>query len=281
MTCLDMRARVIAVGALAALTTVAVAGCSSSSSPSSASKSSAASKSPSASASASKSAGVSGTVTVFAAASLEEAFGTIAKQFRTAHPGVTVKVNLGASSALAQQINSGAPADVFASASPTNMKQVVSAGGASSSTNFVKNVMEVAVPPGNPTHITSVTDLAKSGVKVALCQPQVPCGVVAASVFKNAKITVKPATLEQDVKSTLTKVELNEADAGLVYVTDVRAAGSKAKGVVIPADINASTEYPIATLSKAPNSAGAKAFVAYVLSPAGQRVLSADGFEKP
>jgi molybdate transport system substrate-binding protein len=212
---------------------------------------------------------------------LEEAFGTIAKNFQAANPGVTVKVNLGASSSLAQQVNSGAPADVFASASPTNMKQVVSAGGASSSTNFVKNVMEVAVPPSNPGHITSVTDLAKSGVKVAVCQPQVPCGVVAATVFKNAKITVKPATLEQDVKSTLTKVELNEADAGMVYVTDVRAAGSKAKGVVIPADINASTEYPIAALSKAPNSAGAKAFVAYVLSPAGQQVLSADGFEKP
>jgi molybdate transport system substrate-binding protein len=129
--------------------------------------------------------------------------------------------------------------------------------------------------------VTSVTDLAKSSAKVALCQPQVPCGAVAAQVFKNAKITVKPVTLEPDVKSTLSKVELNEVDAGMVYVTDVRAAGSRVKGVVIPNDINASTEYPIAALTKAPNTAGAQAFVKLVLSPHGQSVLTADGFEKP
>lgn len=268
-----MRSRLPVVIALTAMSLAVAAGCGSSGT----ATGTKASSSPKASASPT----VSGTVTVFAAASLQEAFTTIAKQFEAAHHGVSVKVNLGASSALAQQINSGAPADVFASASPTNMKQVVSAGGATSSTTFVKNVMEVAVPPSNPGHISSVTDLARSGVKVALCQPQVPCGVVAAKVFANAKITVKPATLEQDVKSTLTKVELNEVDAGMVYVTDVRSAGSKTKGVVIPADLNASTKYPIAALKNAPNAAGAKAFVAYVLSPAGQRVLSADGFEKP
>jgi molybdate transport system substrate-binding protein len=170
---------------------------------------------------------------------------------------------------------------VFASASPKNMQQVVAAGGASTATKFVKNVMEVAVPPSNPGHVTSVTDLAKSSVKVALCEPQVPCGAVAAEVFKNANVTVKPVTLEPDVKSTLSKVELNEVDAGVVYVTDVRAAGSKVKGVVIPDNLNASTEYPIAALTKAPNAAGAQAFVDLVLSPAGQSVLAADGFQKP
>ena len=118
-------------------------------------------------------------------------------------------------------------------------------------------------------------------MKVALCQPQVPCGATAAKVFTNAKITVKPVTLEPDVKSTLSKVELNEVDAGVVYVTDVRAAGSKVKGIVIPDNLNASTEYPIAALTKAPNAAGAQAFVDLVRSPAGQAVLSADGFEKP
>lgn len=224
---------------------------------------------------------VSGTVTVFAAASLTAAFTTLAHQFEAAHPGSSVRLNFDASSTLAQQINQGAPADVFASASPKNMDQVVSAGGASRSQKFVKNVMEIAVPPSNPAHVTGVAELARNGVKVALCQPQVPCGAVAATVFKNAKITVKPVTLEQNVTATLTKVELNEVDAGVVYVTDVRTAGSKVRGIPIPADINAATEYPIAALSKAPNTAGAKAFVAYVLSPAGQRVLSADGFEKP
>jgi molybdate transport system substrate-binding protein len=226
-------------------------------------------------------AAVSGTVTVLAAASLKEAFTTLATQFQNAHPGTHVKLSFGASSDLAEQINQGAPADVFASASPKNMQQVVSAGGASSSTDFAKNVMEVAVPPSNPAHVTSVTDLANSGVKVALCEPQVPCGAVAAEVFKNANITVKPVTLEPDVKSTLSKVELNEVDAGVVYVTDVRAAGTKVKGVVIPDNLNASTEYPIAALTKAPNTSGAQAFVSLVLSPAGQSVLTADGFQKP
>ncbi|MEP6464322.1 MAG: molybdate ABC transporter substrate-binding protein [Frankiaceae bacterium] len=232
------------------------------------------------SASASASA-VSGTVTVLAAASLKEAFTTLAAQFRAARPGTTVKLSFGASSALAQQIVSGAPVDVFASASPKNLQQVVTAGGASTSSTFAKNVMEIAVPPANPGKVTGVADLSKRGVEVALCQPQVPCGATAATVFTNAKVTVKPVTLEADVKSTLTKVQTGEVDAGVVYVTDVRAAGARVKGIPIPTGVNASTEYPIAALSKAPNAAGAQAFVDYVLSPAGQQVLTADGFQKP
>ncbi len=224
---------------------------------------------------------ISGTVTVLAAASLTEAFDTLSKQFEDANPGVTVKVSYGASSALALQITQGAPVDVFASASTRNMTQVTDAKLADASTNFVRNVMEIAVPPSDPAGITGVADLARSGVKVAICQTQVPCGATAEKVFSNAKITVKPVTLEADVKSTLAKVESNEVDAGVVYVTDVRSAGSKVKGVTIPADVNASTAYPIAALTKAPNPAAAKAFVAYVLSSAGQRVLSADGFEQP
>jgi len=129
--------------------------------------------------------------------------------------------------------------------------------------------------------VTSVNDLAKSSVKVALCQPQVPCGVVAAEVFKNVGITVKPVTLQPDVKSVLTQVELGNVDAGVVYVTDVKAAGSKVKGMTIPAGQNASTLYPIATISSSKEMSIAQAFVAYVLSPAGQQVLAAAGFEKP
>ena len=224
---------------------------------------------------------VSGTVTVLAAASLQDSFTTLGKQFEAAHPGTQVKLSFGASSALAQQINQGAPADVFASAAPTNMKQVTDAGGVSTPKNFVQNVMEIAIPPSNPAKVGGLADLARPGVKVALCQPQVPCGAVAAQVFKNAQVTVSPVTLEQDVKSTLSQVQLNEADAGVVYTTDVKAAGAKVSGIPIPADVNASTEYPIAALSKAPNSAGAQVFVDYVLSPAGQTVLTAAGFEKP
>ena len=269
-----MRRLALTVVALAA---AAVAGCSSSSSPSTPSGST---SSPAAAAG-SSSAGQTGTFTVFAAASLKETFTELGKQFEAAHPGDTVKFSFGASSALATQINSGAPADVFASASPKNMNQVVTAGNASNPQDFAKNVMEVAVPPSNPAKVTSVNDLAKSSVKTALCQPQVPCGVVAAEVFKNAKITVKPVTLQPDVKSVLTQVELGNVDAGVVYVTDVQAAGAKVKGVTIPADVNASTLYPIAALTHSKESSIAQAFVAYVLSPAGEQVLKAAGFEQP
>lgn len=222
-----------------------------------------------------------GTIQVFAAASLQEAFTTLANQFDQAHPGTHVKLNFGASSALALQINQGAPADVFASAATVNMDQVVKTGAASAPTTFARNVMEIAVPPNNPAHIATVADLARPDVKVALCQPQVPCGAAAQKVFDNAGVKVTPVTLEADVKSTLTKVELGEVDAGVVYVTDVRAAGAKVAGVTIPADINASTSYPIATMTKAPNATGAAAFRDYVLSPAGRQVLVADGFEQP
>jgi molybdate transport system substrate-binding protein len=261
----------------AVLAAVTVAGCSSSSSPSSAPSAS----SPASSPAATSSAAATGTITVFAASSLKETFTTLGKQFEAAHPGDTVKFSFGASSTLATQITDGAPADVFASAAPKNMDTVVSAGDASNPQDFAKNTAEVAVPPSNPANVTSVNDLAKSSVKVALCQPKVPCGVVAAGVFKNAGITVKPVTLQPDVKSVLTQVELGNVDAGVVYVTDVMAAGSKVKGVTIPADLNASTLYPIASVSNSKSLSIAQAFVAYVLSPAGQAVLSAAGFEKP
>jgi molybdate transport system substrate-binding protein len=237
------------------------------------------STSPSSSAPASPS--VTGEINVFAAASLQEAFTMIGKQFEAANSGAKVIFNFGPSSGLATQINQGAPADVFASASQKNMDQVVDAGGASNPMTFVENQMEIATPPGNPADVTSLNDLAKSSVKVALCQPQVPCGTVAAQVFKNAGVTVMPVTLEADVKAVLTKVTLGEVDAGVVYVTDVKAAGDKVKGVEIPADVNASTPYPIAPLIKSGDSATAQAFVDYVLSDAGQQVLTAAGFAQP
>jgi molybdate transport system substrate-binding protein len=248
-----------------ALAAVAAAGCSSSGSGSSGSSASPA----------------GGTITVFAAASLMGTFTQLGKQFETAHPGDTVKFSFGPSSGLATQITSGAPADVFASAAPANMDTVVSAGDASNPQNFAQNTMEVATPPNNPAKVTSVNDLAKKSVKVALCQPQVPCGVVAAEVFKNAGITVKPVTLQPDVKSVLSQVELGSVDAGMVYVTDVLAAGSKVNGVKISASDNASTEYPIATINSSKHKSEAQAFMNYVLSPAGQQVLTAAGFEKP
>ncbi|MFC6006547.1 molybdate ABC transporter substrate-binding protein [Angustibacter luteus] len=227
------------------------------------------------------SAAITGTITVFAAASLTESFTALGKSFEAAHPGTKVTFSFGPSSGLAEQITQGAPADVFASASKKNMTQVSDAGDAANPQDFAKNVMEIAVPPSNPAKVTGVDDLARSGVKVALCQAAVPCGTVAAQVFTNAGITVKPVTEEADVKAVLAKVTLGEVDAGMVYVTDVKSAGDKVAGVEIPADVNASTSYPIAALKGSKNAATAQAFVDYVLSPTGTAALTAAGFQAP
>jgi molybdate transport system substrate-binding protein len=223
-------------------------------------------------------AGVSGTVTVFAAASLTDTFTQLGKDFEAAHPGVKVVFNFAGSSALAQQINQGAPADVFASAAPKNMDQVTDKGAA---TTFVKNRLEIAVPKGNPGKITGLADFGNAGKKIALCAEQVPCGAAAKKVFEAARITPKPDSLEQDVKAALTKVSLGEVDAALVYKTDVQAAAGKVDGIEFPEADKAINEYPIATLTKAPNATGAKAFVDYVLSGKGRTVLTKAGFDAP
>ena len=222
-----------------------------------------------------------GTVVVFAAASLTETFRTLARQFEADHPGVKVTLNAGASSALALQISQGAPADVFASAAPANMDQLVRAGAVSAPSDFAGNALQIAVPPSNPGRISGLADLARPGVKVALCQAQVPCGAAAVAVLGKAGVRLTPVTLEADVKATLTKVRTDEVDAGLVYVTDVRSAGSAVRGIPIPDSLNVRTRYPIGVLREARNPAGGQAFTAYVLSAAGQRVLAAAGFEAP
>jgi len=224
---------------------------------------------------------ISGDITVLAAASLTESFTTLGKQFEAAHPGVTVTFGFAGSSALAAQITSGAPADVFAAASTTNMDTVVAAGAADDPEVFAENVMEIAVPPSNPGRVTGLGSLASSGVTTALCQPQVPCGATAQQILTNARLPVQPVTLEPDVKSVLSKVKLGEVDAGLVYLTDVRAAGDEVAGVEIPADVNASTSYPIAALTRSSNTATARAFVDHVLSTEGATVLTAAGFRQP
>jgi molybdate transport system substrate-binding protein len=221
------------------------------------------------------------TLHVFAAASLTGSFTELGKKFEKAHPGTEVQLDFGPSSGLSEQIGQGAPADVFASASPSNMDTLVASGDAKGPEDFARNSMEIAVPPTNPGGITSLEDLARTGVKVALCQAQVPCGQVAAEVFANAKLAVRPATEEVDVKSVLTKVTLGEVDAGVVYVTDVQSAGDKVKGVAISPDVNASTSYPIATLEGSKHQQEASEFVDLVLSDAGAEVLEQAGFRGP
>jgi molybdate transport system substrate-binding protein len=224
----------------------------------------------------------SGQLVVFAATSLTGAFDKIGAQFEKANPGVTVKFNYNGSSSLATSITQGAPADVFASAAPSNMKTVTDASLASGAPqDFARNTGEILVEKGNPHHITSVKDLAEPAVKVVVCAPEVPCGALATAIFKNAGVTVKPVSEETSVGGVVTKVTLGEADAGIVYVTDVKANEGKAAGVPIPADQNDITSYPIAQLKDAPNASAAAAFISYVLGPDGQQVLASFGFLPP
>ncbi|WP_373282303.1 molybdate ABC transporter substrate-binding protein [Microtetraspora niveoalba] len=220
-------------------------------------------------------------VTVFAAASLTGTFTELGKTFEAAHPGTTVKFNFGSSATLAQQITQGAPADVFAAASPATMKTVTDASLAGSPTTFVRNKLQIALPKDNPAKVDELKDLADPKVKVALCAEQVPCGAAAVKALDAAGLKITPVTLEQDVKATLTKVELGEVDAALVYTTDVIASGGKVTGIAFPEADQAINDYPIATLAKAPAGDLARQFVDLVLSPQGRDVLTKAGFEAP
>lgn len=222
------------------------------------------------------------TLTVFAAASLTETFTALGKTFEGAHPGVKVRFNFGGSSALAQQITQGAPADVFAAASPATMKTVTDAGDAAGQPQvFTRNRLVIAVPKDDPGKVGKVTDLSRPGLKVVLCAEQVPCGSAAKKALAAARAKVEPASQEQDVKAVLTKVRLGEADAGLVYRTDAKAAGPQVKGIEFAESAKAINDYPIAEVAKAPQSALAKEFVQLVLGPQGKTVLTQAGFEAP
>jgi molybdate transport system substrate-binding protein len=233
-------------------------------------------------ASASSGAKPSGTVTVFAAASLQESFTALGKEFEAAHPGTKVTFNFGGSDTLAASITSGAPADVFAAASGTTMKTVTDAKDAAGPpVTFVRNQLEIATLPGDPDKIATLKDLTKSGLKVALCAKTVPCGAAAQKALTASRLKLTPVSYEQDVKSALTKVELKEVDAAVVYRTDVRAAGGKVAGVEFPESAKAVNDYPIALLKQAPNPSAAEAFIALVESAEGKKVLSAAGFLNP
>ncbi|XVQ06260.1 molybdate ABC transporter substrate-binding protein [Spirillospora sp. CA-255316] len=222
------------------------------------------------------------TVTVFAAASLTESFTALGKTFESSRPGVKVRFNFGGSSTLAQQIAQGAPVDVFAAASPATMKPVTDARLADGQPRtFVRNRLQIATPADNPGKVTGIKDLADSKVKVVLCAQQVPCGAAAQKALGAAGVKVKPVSLEQDVKGALNKVTLGEADAALVYRTDVKAVGAKVHGIDFPEAAQAVNDYPIATLAKAPQPALAKEFLQLVVSAQGKAALTAAGFESP
>ncbi|MEV8592090.1 molybdate ABC transporter substrate-binding protein [Streptomyces sp. NPDC052012] len=225
---------------------------------------------------------ISGTVTVFAAASLKESFTKLGERFEKEHPGTKVSFNFSGSDSLAASITSGAPADVFAAASTRTMKVVTDDGAAAGTpATFVRNRLQIATLPGNPEGIESLKDLTASGLKVVLCDKEVPCGSAAQTALTAAGVELTPVSYEQDVKGALTKVQLKEADAALVYRTDVKAAGDKVEGVDFPESAKAVNDYPIARLEDAPNPSGAQAFIELVRSPEGRQVLTSAGFLKP
>lgn len=255
---------------------VLLSACSSSSNSSSSSSSSSA-----AAASTTTAAPITGSINVFAAASLTGAFTTAKTTLTTANPGLALTYNFAGSNALVTQIQNGAPADVFASADTKNMQKLVTAGLVESPVTFAKNKLEIAVAPGNPKGITGLADLAKPGVTVVLEAQGVPAGDYTRQVLAAKTISVTPKSLETDVKSALAKVTSGEADATVVYVTDVTAAGAKAQGVTIPDADQPSITYPIAVVKATKNHAAAQAFVDSAVSGDLQKALEAAGFVAP
>ncbi len=223
------------------------------------------------------------TVKVAVAASLTEAFTALAKEYETEHPGVRIRPTFAASSALAQQVNDAAPLDVFASADEESMSKVTVAGNALDPKVFARNRLAILVGKGNPKAITSLADLAGPGVVFLLCAPEAPCGRFGAAALEKAKVKARPASLEENVKGVVSKVALGEADAGIVYATDVKAAAGRAEGVDIDIDGDPALTavYPIALTRQADDVEAASGWVDFVLSERGQQTLSRFGFLPP
>lgn len=219
---------------------------------------------------------------VSAAASLTDAFVEIEAEFEAQNPGVDVLLNLAGSAALREQILEGAPADVFASANLANMEQLEQAGElAGEPMLFARNRLQIAVPPGNPGEVDGLEDFGRDELLIGLCAEPVPCGELAREALSRAGVTPAVDTNEPDVRALLTKIELGELDAGIVYVTDIADSRVAVEGVDVPEGLNVSAVYPIAVLAGTENSSEARAFVAFVQSEQGQSILADYGFAPP
>ena len=227
-------------------------------------------------------AALAGDITVFAAASLTESFTEVGEAFTAANPDATASFSFDASSALVQQIIEGAPADVFASADTANMDKLTEeALNGTDPVVFATNLLTIIVAPDNPLGITGVEDLANPDLNVVVCAPEVPCGNYANQIFDAAGVEVTPVSLEQNVRGVSTKVTEGEADAGIVYVTDVIAAGDDADMVEIPDDINVVAEYPIAAVAASEHPEVDQAFIDFLLGDEAQAILAEYGFGPP
>jgi molybdate transport system substrate-binding protein len=222
------------------------------------------------------------TLTVYAASSLTSVFEELGSQFEEAHDGVTVEFNFAGSSDLVAQIQGGAPADVFASADEANMEKLTADSlNGSTPELFATNTLEIAVPPDNPAGVQTFPDLAEPDLNLVVCAPEVPCGAAAQTVAESAGVQLHPVSEEQSVTDVLGKVTSGEADAGLVYVTDVIAAGDDVQGIEFPESSTAVNQYPIATVADSENADLAQEFVELVLGDEGRHVLADAGFGRP
>ena len=222
------------------------------------------------------------TLTVYAAASLTSTFEQIGKEFEAEHDGVKVEFDFGGSSDLVTQITEGAPADVFASADTANMDKLVDGDLADGDPqDFATNTLEIATPPDNPAGVSSFQDLAKKGLQLVICAPEVPCGAATQTMADNLGVTLSPVSEEQSVTDVLAKVTSGEADAGVVYVTDVKAAGDAVTGVTFPESGDVVNTYPIVPVADSLQSDLASEFVDFVLGDTGQGILQDAGFGQP
>lgn len=220
---------------------------------------------------------LSGTVTVLAAASLTESLNELKATFEAAHPGVTVEVSYGSSATLVQQVDHGAPANIIALAGEAAAKPL-DATLVKDRRIFATNVLEIAVPPANPGHVTSLADLSRPGLKVVLCAPTVPCGAAADTTFAKANVVPSVVSREVDVKATLAKVRLGEADAAVVYHSDVVASKGAVTGIPIPAAVNTSLRYPVIRLT---DDAATRAFIDLITGAEGRRTFTSYGLGAP
>lgn len=222
------------------------------------------------------------TLTVFAASSLREAFTAIGDAFTAANPNVTITFNFAASSELVTQVDNGAPADIVATADTSTMSRLTTSDSIRTDPAvFTTNRAMIVVGAGNPNNITEVSDLADPDLVVVACAPDVPCGTYARTVLDNAGVAVTFKSLEENVTSVVSKVMLGEADAGIVYATDVLGAGTDVDGVEIPAALNVEAEYPVAITADTDDSAVARAFIDFLLSAEGRSILESFGFVSP
>jgi molybdate transport system substrate-binding protein len=226
---------------------------------------------------------LTGELQVSAASSLTEAFTELGERFEATHPDLDVVFNFAASSALAEQVNQGSPADLVATADEANMAKIIDAGSAADPTTIARNRLAIIVGKGNPKGISGLADLGKRGVVFVVCAPEAPCGKFAAAALTKAHVSATPASLEENVKAVVSRVTLGEADAGIVFATDVQAAGDRAEGVDIDIadDPNLEAVYPIATTTQASNAEAADTWIEFVLSDEGQAVLASFGFLAP